>query len=212
MSASLFFLALSLLLSSCLPQISLKAGSNDDAVVFFSTGFSQATAKTLQSINGADTNAPLFNKADVLSLLISAGAVETSVSLPSATEITATGTIPHLATHQISQAGIIAKNAHSLTLTLGPNQISAFYDLLNDDVKSYLDLLMIPALIGEKMSVAEYTDLLASMYGPTFADEIVSGKLTIQLASPDGRKKLRETVTLGELLTMQTERTWSVNF
>ena len=73
-------------------------------------------------------------------------------------------------------------------------------------------LMMIPALIGEKMSVPEYRELLASMYGPSFADEIVNGNLTINLSSPNGKKTLSKTISLGEILTATEEKTWSISF
>ena len=209
LSALLFF---SLFIVSCKPQISIKAGKSDEASIFFSTGFSDSTAKTLQNLTGADTNAPLFNKDDVLLLLKSAGAVNTSAALPTSNEISANGTIPEVSKNPLYQTGILSKTEKSLTFTLGPKQISAFYELLNDDAKSYLDLMMIPALIGEKMDTKEYTELLSSMYGPTFAEEIVSGKLTISLSSPDGRRTLKETITLGELLTATEEKSWSIKF
>ncbi|WP_294428503.1 hypothetical protein [uncultured Treponema sp.] len=204
--------SLSLLFTSCLPQISVKAGNGDEATIFFSTGFSDLTAKTLQTLTGADPNAPLFNKDDVIAVLNSAGAKNTSASLPKPTEIAATGLLPSLSEHQISMAGLVTKTEKSLTVTIGPKQITTFYDFLSEDAKSYLDLMMIPALLGEKMTAAEYRELLASMYGPTFADEIVEGKLTINLSSPDGKRKLKETVTLGELLTAEKEYSWKIDF
>ena len=205
-------LIFSIFIVSCKPQISIKAGKSDDATIFFSTGFSESTTKTLQNLTGADPNVPLFNKNDVLLLLKSAGAVNTSTALPTPNEISASGTIPEVSKNPLYLTGILTKSEKSLTLTLGPKQISSFYELLNDDAKSYLDLMMIPALIGEKMDSKEYTELLSSMYGPTFAEEIVSGKLTISLSSPDGRKSLKETITLGELLTATEEKSWSIKF
>lgn len=201
-----------LIFTSCLPQISVKAGKGDEAVIFFSTGFSAATAKTLQAATGADPNSPLFNKDDVLLVLKSAGATNTSATLPSPTEIATSGTLPNLSSHPLSSSKLITKGSNSLTLTLGPKQITAFYSLLSEDAKSYLDLMMVPALIGEKMSVSEYRDLLASMYGPSFADEIIKGKLTIALSSPDGKKSVRKTLSLGELLCTSQEKSWTVSF
>lgn len=215
MKAKFFLISavsISFLFMSCLPQISVKAGSNDEATIFFSTGFSQATAKTLQAATGADPNAPLFNKNDVLMVLNSAGAINTSATIPSPTEIATTGTLPTLSTHPLATAELVTKTDKSLTLTLGPKQITAFYGLLSEDAKSYLDLMMVPALIGETMSVEEYRELLSSMYGPTFADEIVTGKLSITLASPDGKKTIKETVSLGEILCATEEKSWSLKF
>lgn len=215
MKAKFFLISLAasaFLFTSCLPQISIKAGNGDEATILFSTGFSQATARTLQAATGADEQAPLFNKDDILLVLNSAGASNTSASIPTPTEIATSGTLFELSKHPLSTTELITKTDKSITLTLGPKQITAFYGLLNADAQSYLDLMMVPALIGETMSVQEYRELLASMYGPVFADEIVNGKLTINLSSPNGKKQLKETVSLGELLCMSESKSWSLNF
>ena len=202
----------SLAFTSCLPQISVKAGNSDEATVFFSTGFSPSFAKTLKNLSGLDQSSAIFNKDDILQLLNSAGAVDTSASLPAENEIAATGRIPALSENVLAKAGIIKRTENSLTLTIGSKQIVNFYDFLNDEAKSYLDLMMIPALIGEKMNVEEYSELLSSMYGPAFADEIIKGKLTIGISSPNGKKQIKESVSLGELLTQTEERNWTVKW
>ena len=206
------FLALSAFsLSSCLPQISVGAGNKESVTIFFSTGFSDATAKILKNLSGIEASESLFNKNDVLSLLKSAGAENVSANIPNQNEIAVSGTMPQLLENPLSKIGMIQKTEKSLKLTIGRKQIVDFYSLLSDEAKSYLDLMMIPALIGEKMSVSEYRELLSSMYGPSFSNEIIDGKLTIVLYSPNGKKKSKETVTLGELLCSE-EKTWILDF
>ena len=199
-----------LLFISCRPQISIKAEKADEATVFFSTGFSESTAKTLKSLAGTDSSAPLFNKNDVLQLLRAMGAENATANIPSQTEIAATGTVKSLSQNRLFQTGLIKNEDGTLTLTIGPKQIVSFYGILNEDEKSYLDMMMIPALLGEKMSVTEYRELLSSMYGPSFADEIIKGKLTIVLSSPSGKKKVKEEVSLGDLLCSEKEMVWTV--
>ena len=148
----------------------------------------------------------------MISFLRSAGAEKVNAALPNQNEIATTGTIFSLAENQLAKSGLIEKSEKMLRLTIGRKQIVEFYSVLNDDSKSYLDLMMIPALLGEKMSVEEYRELLSSMYGPTFANEIVDGKLTIVLSSPNGKKQIKETITLGELLCANEDLTWSVKF
>ena len=202
--------ALSVLFSSCLPRVSVTSGAGDEATIFFSTGFSADTAKTLRAIGGIDENTPLFSKTDILALLKAAGAENTSVTIPTATELAASGRIKKLSQNSLSKTGILKKAEKSLVLTVGPKQIRAFYELLDDDTKSYLDLMMIPALIGETMTASEYRELLSSMYGPSFANEIVDGKLTINISSADGKKMTQNTLSLGELLTAQGEIEFSL--
>lgn len=205
-------LVCSSLFISCLPQVSMKAGNNDEIAFVFSTGFSEGTAKTLKNLSGLAADAPLFNREDILMVLQSAGAVNTIALIPSPTEIAATGSFKEFSKNQLSQIGLIKRSENSLSLTVGPKQIAAFYGLLSEDSKSYLDLMMIPALLGEKMTVTEYRELLASMYGPSFADEIVKGKLTINISSPDGKKTLKENVSLGDLLCAVEEKSWVLSF
>ncbi|MCR4823399.1 MAG: hypothetical protein K5873_11080 [Treponema sp.] len=201
-----------LILTSCRPNLSIKAGTSDQAVIFFTTGFSKESANTLKSVNGGESDAPLFNKEDIIQLLKASGCIEISAALPSSREITASAKIPKLSENPLAKTGILTKRENSLTLKIGPEELSAFYELLNEDSKSYIDLMMIPALIGEKMTKAEYRDLLSSMYGPSFADEIIHGKLTINLSSPDGRKTLKEEISLGDLLTAEKALVWNLKF
>lgn len=205
------FLLIPFLLTSCLPQISIKSQAGDEADIFFSTGFSQSTAKTLKAMSGLDSNSPLFNKDDILLLLKNSGIINTSASVPSGTEVAVTGTIQNISKNPLAQTGILSKSEHSLKLTIGPKQISAFYELLNEDAKSYLDLMMIPALIGEKMTVSEYKELLSSMYGLSFAEEIISGTLSINLSSKNGKSTSKNTISLGELLTSTEEKIWEIS-
>ena len=163
-------------------------------------------------MSGIDSETPLFNKNDVLELLKNAGATNTSANIPSSTEVAASGSLQNLSQNSLYKIGILSTTKNSLKFTIGPKQIAAFYELLNEDSKSYLDLMMIPALIGEKMTVDEYKDLLSSMYGPTFAEEIVSGSLSINLSSKNGKKSVKHTISLGELLTATEEKSWEITF
>ena len=96
--------------------------------------------------------------------------------------------------------------------SLGAEQFQAFYSLLSEEFRSYFDLMMIPGLIGEKMTAAEYEQLLSSMYGPTFAKDVVSGTLEISLSSPDGKKTLKDTISLGDILTLSETKTWKISW
>jgi hypothetical protein len=83
---------------------------------------------------------------------------------------------------------------------------------MDEESKSYFDLLMVPALTGEEMNVKEYNELLPSVYGPELADEVTEGTLQIELKSPDGKKSVKDSITLGRLLTGTTTKSWSVKW
>ena len=200
--------------AACSPKISLAAAvqSADYISVKFSTSFPEETAKALRQMTGAGDEVPIFAEADIKSLLLQAEAEDIKVSSPSSNELSSSAAIKNIAQNVLSECKIIEKNKNSLSLSLGPEQFQSFYSLLSDEFKSYFDLMMIPCLIGEKMPAPEYEALLSSMYGPAFAKDIVSGNLEISLSSPDGKKNLKDSVSLGEILTLSETKTWKLSW
>lgn len=207
-----YFLPISVLFLSCLPKITVQASSRDEAAFSFETNFSDETAHILRTLSGISADAPIFSKNDIASILHSAGVQNSSVNFPSATEIAASGALQSISKNQLFQSGIVESLPNSLTLTLGAQQFNALYAVLDETTQAYFDLMMIPALIGEKMTVGEYQDLLASVYGPTFARELTESPLAITLRSPDGTKQKTETVPLGDILTLQTKKSWRLDW
>ncbi len=201
-----------LFLSSCGPEISVKAIQGDGAEISFTTGFSAAAADTLRSISNLPGESPIFAPQDITLVLKDMGVQDPVAKTPTVTSIQSSGKIPSVKSSDFSKIKVLDRRGKSLKVTIGPKQIQAIYQKLNEESKAYFDMMMIPALIGEKMTVAEYRDLLASMYGPTFADELVGGKLTVTLSSPDGKKTSKETLSLGEILTLSGEKSWTLNW
>lgn len=196
---------------SCSSKIAVRAQADSSQVLDFSLSFSEETAKALRIMTGADSNVPLFSESDAENLLGQAGAKEIKVSMPSSNVLSASGKITKEG-GLLSACGVLLRTEKSLSLSLGPEQFTNFYSILSEEFKAYFDLMMIPCLIGEKMTAEEYEKLLSSMYGPAFAKEIVSGTLDISLLSPDGTKKVSDRVSLGEILTMEQTGTWTVKW
>lgn len=194
---------------SCGTTISVQAAKTGGADFSFKTGFSEVTAKTLRTISGLPENSPIFSPDDIKEILTQAGIQKTKVRTPSSMQIESSGFVANAAS-AISKTNLFKQTANSLSITLGPKQIKEIYSHLGDESQSYFDMMMIPSLIGETMSKEDYRMLLASMYGPTFANELVDGKISIQLSSPDGRKTTKAESTLGEILTMTQEKSWKV--
>ena len=204
--------ALLFLLTSCGPEVNIQAYANDGASFSFQTGFSEKATATIKSFAGTSADMPLFTKESIGAVLKSAGVQKIVSELPSSSEIYTSGTIENFAEGAAKKLQFISRTKNSMTLTLGPEQIKRLYHLVDEESKSYLDLLMIPALTGEKLNVKDYKELLESVYGPDLADEIVSGELKITMVSQNGKAKKTAKVSLGELLTTTKALTWSVNW
>ncbi|MBQ3671104.1 MAG: hypothetical protein II921_06460 [Treponema sp.] len=209
-----FFIAITLSLmafTSCAPKISVKANANGGADVVFKTGFSDSTASTLRTISGLPANSPIFSTDDIKEILTQAGIQRTVVRTPTSVQVESSGFIPNKPS-ELSKAKIFSQTANSLSITLGPNQLKDIYSHIDTESQKYFDMMMIPALIGEEMDAEEYRQLLSAMYGTTFANELVDGKLSISLTSPNGKKTTNAQATLGEILTLTKEKTWTVTW
>lgn len=202
--------------SACAPRITVTASGTDSAELDVVAGLSRATEQTLTSIMGtiageADTSAPLFTADDLAAVLRRTGLQDVTASA-SGENIAANGTIPRVSHSALAAAGILTMTETSLALAFGPEQYQTLYDMTDEESQAYADLLMIPALSGETLTPAEYTDLLASMYGPSLAKELAESTFTVTLAAPGGKKTTTARLTLGELLTLPAEKRWIVSW
>ncbi len=202
-------------LASCSTSITVTAKNNDDVTLNFSSSFSKQAQEALLSLTGAQENSKnrsLISTDDVKSFLFSSQAVNVKADVSPQNQITASGDFASVSDKNLSSLNILKRTPASLTLSLGPEQIAAFYNSLPEDTRSYFDLLMIPCLNDEKMDIAEYTELLASVYGTTLAQEIVNGQIKIELKSGNPKKSVKAQLTLGELFTQTEQKTWSVSW
>jgi hypothetical protein len=71
-----------------------------------------------------------------------------------------------------------------LYLSIGPENIKEFVNMLSEDDREYIDLLMAPAITGENLSAAEYEDLIKQGYGEKLAKELKKSKFNISLTCP----------------------------
>ena len=211
----------SLFLVSCSPSISVKAENSDAATIGFSANFSLSANSAFkefldlaQENSGLaeNTNSTLFSKQELENFLISAGAKNVSANVEKDGKTSASGKIENLSKSLLASSKILSKTQSSLTFSLGPEQCKSIYEKLDEETQGYFDLLMIPCLNDEKMNVEEYENLLSFVYGPDLAKQIVSQNLQIELKSPDSRKILSQKIKLGELLTLNEQKSWSASW
>ena len=209
----LFLSAIVVVFSSCTPELNIKAKSDNSVEVTFKTGFSEQASKSIKKLVGIKEGDPLFSPADMIQLMTEAGAANVSAKMQSENDVQASGTLQNVRNTAFYATGIIRqeeKNGKSATtISIGPAEIQKFYALLDENTQAYVDTMMIPCLIGETMSENDYKLLLSTMYGPTFANELVEGTITITLEDSAGKKK-KFTEKLGTLLTMTTKKEWSI--
>lgn len=83
-------------------------------------------------------------------------------------------------------------------LAIDPQSLAAAILQENTSAKTLADILMAPIISGEQMSLSEYKDLLAEIYGVPLASELLSGDLTIEYIR-NGKKQIQR-VPVSDLL------------
>lgn len=219
-SLALSALTLIIFCSACTPSISIQANGADGASLTLKTGFSPLLEKTfksmMQSISSKDSgnteNTTLFSKENIAAVMEAAGFINVTASTPDTGTVSARGNIAGISKSALAKAGILFRTQNSLSLALGPKQFQALYAMLDEESQAYFDLMMIPALNDDSMTLSQYGELLSSVYGQKFADEITQGSLLVTLSSPDGKKKKDVEAKLGEILTLNEEKKWTVQW
>lgn len=197
-------------LTSCDSSITVTSMGKDKAQVDFGSAFSKVFIDTFGTVSGSASDSLPLNSEGTKAILTNAG-LKSVYARTSGRTLTASG-IYDKASSALSESGIIKSTEKSLSLTVGPDQFKSLYSLLDEEGQSYFDLLMIPCLIDDEMSCEEYTELVASMYGNSFATDLTEGKLSVTLYSPDKTKKMPVQIKLGELFTMTESKTWSISW
>jgi len=179
---------------------------------------------------------PVFSTKDTEQALSAGGITNVSVTTPSATSLSAKGTLPAPADQKtvldgkgIKLANFVTCTKNSLTVILSPETIQQTTAALTEESRSYLDLLMAPVFTGEEMSASEYEDLIAAVYGTEMEKELASSLVKITLVTPagctlkksaiaDGKNVKTSgdravfTIPLTEFLTLQTSQTFSITW
>ncbi len=71
-----------------------------------------------------------------------------------------------------------------LYLSIGPQNIQEFVQMLSEEDREYLDLLMAPVLTKEKLNEKEYEAMIKATYGDTLANELKKSKFSISVTCP----------------------------
>ncbi len=210
-SARAFFLGFALLACLCLFTACspvLKVAVAADGVITYSveSSVSPLIEDTVRSFTGAQQELPLFNKAQILQALKSAGLSFVGVETPSTSSLIVSARIeadsPPIAPVTNLADGAVCQDmvpqvsgaigyCHSsevgerkLVLTISPQVLQQVMAIMPLETAEYLDLLSAPILTGEQLSASEYTDLISIIYGGSVARELQAAKVKILVTAP----------------------------
>lgn len=199
-------LCLVCLFTSCSPVLRVVVAPNGDMSYSVESAVAPIVEDTVRSFTGAEENLPLFNEAQILQALNTAGLEQVSVDAPSNSSLVVSAQIdrvepqPVVATNLGS--GLVCEDmvpqiagaigyCHSnqagqrkLVLTISPGVLQQVMSIMPSETVEYLDLLSAPILTGETMSASEYVDLIGVVYGDSVANELQDAAIKILVTVP----------------------------
>lgn len=101
---------------------------------------------------------------------------------------------------------------NSIKVTFSPEAIRALVSSLDEESRYYLDLFMAPVFTGEKMTVEEYRDTVALVYGEDVARESETAFVKLVLVSADGRRRRTVKIPALKLLVLDETMEYSLNW
>lgn len=247
-----FFTALIFLFfTGCSSSLTIKAQKDSSAHINLETDIGTTVASLItnltESLNAFGmgdffeqnikpfANMQFFYAPQIKAALSTGDITDIEVSTPSATSVSISGTLPPPSKQKTSTsngikiANFVTCTQSSLTVILSPSTVRKIYDILSDDTKASVDLLMAPVFTGEQMSENEYKELIISVYGEDISKELLSSEIKITLEVPEGctlkKSSLSQTensktakdkavfnIPLIEFLTLQEAKTFSITW
>lgn len=165
------------LFTACPIDINCKVNNNETVSVSFSTQMGDELINFMKSFENADNATPtdinIFNPTEIKKSLIQSGLTDVDVTTPN--EKTLRMSFTTKADIKGDEISITAKDLQDL------------YNSFDKKTKTYCDLLVAPSLLNEPMSLEEYSEILASVYGQKLADEILTGDINFSVEQ-NGKK------------------------
>lgn len=211
------------LFTSCSPVLKVAVASDGAITYSVESSVSPLIEETVRSFTGAEESLPLFNEAQILQALKSAGLTSAGVQTPSNNSLVVSARIqaasprpssaPNLGSGSACQdmvpqvSGAIGY-CHStqvgqrkLVLTISPDVLRQAMAIIPQETAEYLDLLSAPILTGERMTDGEYIDLIGVVYGDRVAKELQDARIRILVTAPSPVKSASVSIPSGAVRT-----------
>lgn len=180
--------ALMLLLASCSPRAILTVTNDGAGNAAFDTDMSTTAENVVRRFTGAEAN--LFDGEEIKASLSRAEIKVDSVTFPKQSSIALALSFPKL-DGLLEKSVAFSKTGRSMTISISADSLRAAMGVMPASVNDYLDLLMAPVFTGEKLTQAEYVDVIRSAYGKTLADELEKSAFTLTVRCPEPIKSAK---------------------
>jgi hypothetical protein len=199
--------ALLLSVSGCSTDIAITALPDSSGGLHAVLSAGPAAEKTFTALTGTETTGTGPDTDAIQKNLEEAGLTAVTVSADGTSSLTVQGTVKNLAAGITAFPGFISgttdkSGKHQFTVTFSPDIMQKAVKAFPETIQNYADLLMAPVFTGETMTQQEYKELLAAVYGNSFAEELAESTVRISFSSPAAAVQ-NEAIPLLELLTLK---------
>ena len=125
----------------------------------------------------------IFNTQELKEAFIKEGISVQNIALQGALGLRLVCTVPH--NHELLK-DVIAydKKGRKAVLRISPENIASFLEMLPQESRDFIDMLMAPLFTGDNIPPAEYEELIGAAYGKKIAAELRSTEFVLTVDVP----------------------------
>lgn len=193
--ASLLF---SVFLFSCNVDLQLSLKKDGSVDITFNGGAGKAFSKMILSATGESADS-IYDTKEIGYELAKAGFSNVKVVKgKTGTDLVITMTDLKQSSYLFT-SGIVREEKGVLKTHITPKSLKDFYASADEQTQMVLDLFLAPVFNDEQMSVAEYLEMLGTIYGADAAREVDESVINVTSVALDGTKSQKR-ISFGGLM------------
>lgn len=133
--------------------------------------------------NEQTTEQSVFNRRELQEALTQSGLTVTDISLKGTMGLALACTLP--ADHELLKNFITYdQKQRQVRLRISPDNIASFLEMLPQESRDFIDMLMAPLFTGDTLSLTEYEELIGAAYGKKIAAELHNASFILTVDVP----------------------------
>lgn len=185
--------------------IAQKADGNSTIEMNLELGkvFEKVLDESTAALNEIDGNQKpnFFYAGEIKKSLVNAGLKNVIVSSTERTKLNVAFT---------GKFEFIEGGTDSMNLRLNPESVKNFASSLGAEFNSIMDLFMAPVITGEDLSMEDYMETLAAIYGKELSEDLAKSTIQLTLENSSGKRK-NFSIPLVQFLMLKEEKIYSVD-
>ncbi|MCQ2591417.1 MAG: hypothetical protein MJ188_01420 [Treponema sp.] len=198
-------LAFSFVCTSCTAEINLKLNKDGSVSCYFSGAAGVAFKKLICSASGVEDGEIAFDTEEIAYELEKNGFADVEAVTKTGTDITIS-MVDLKRSSTLFTSGIVSTEGTASNLKLKLNftakNLMKFYDSSDEEIVTFLDMLLAPVFNEEEMTEAEYIETISAFYGDDAGKEIKEALVEINLQDTAGKTSMTM-IPLTSLLTIK---------